>query len=109
MTITDADREALTDEIAEAISDSLDMDWQPKWATPAIIAIIERERIAAEQAGARKMQEAAAREAYDRLHPHPNHPESDWTDVAHLHSMAARSAREAIRALDPAQIAGGQT
>ena len=34
----------LADEIAEAISDTLDMDWHPSWAAPNIIAIINRER-----------------------------------------------------------------
>jgi len=34
----------LADEIAEAISDTLDMDWQPSWAAPNIIAIINRVR-----------------------------------------------------------------
>jgi hypothetical protein len=34
----------LADEIAEAISDTLDMDWSPSWAAPNIIAIINRER-----------------------------------------------------------------
>lgn len=45
---TDAD---LLDEIAEAISDTLDMDWQPSWAAPNILALINRERAAAHAAG----------------------------------------------------------
>lgn len=60
MTITDADRdEDLADEIAEAISDTLDMDWQPKWAAPSIIAIINRERRIAREEGAKAMQKIA--------------------------------------------------
>ena len=41
----------LLDEIAEAISDTLDMDWQPSWAAPNILALINRERAAAHAAG----------------------------------------------------------
>lgn len=41
----------LLDEIAEAISDTLDMDWQPSWAAPNIMALINRERAAAHAAG----------------------------------------------------------
>ena len=46
----------LADEIAEAISDTLDMDWQPSWAAPNIIAIINRERRLAREEGAKAMQ-----------------------------------------------------
>lgn len=46
----------LADEIAEAISDTLDMDWQPSWAAPNIIAIINRERRLARIEGAKAMQ-----------------------------------------------------
>jgi len=51
--------------------------------------------------------EEAAKAAYDALHPHPNHPESDWTEYAHAHAAAARKASAAIRALRteaPAQV-----
>ena len=41
----------LLDEIAEAISDTLDMDWQPSWAAPNILALINRERAAGEAKG----------------------------------------------------------
>lgn len=42
--MTVADKiEALADEIEQAISDSLDLDWQPSWAVPAIIEIFKRE------------------------------------------------------------------
>lgn len=44
----------LLDEIAEAISDTLDMDWQPSWASPNILALINRERAAAYAAGEAK-------------------------------------------------------
>lgn len=45
---TDAE---LLDEIAEAISDTLDMDWQPSWPAPNILALINRERAEAHAAG----------------------------------------------------------
>ena len=48
---TQADDADLLDEIAEAISDTLDMDWQPSWAAPNILALINRERAAAHAAG----------------------------------------------------------
>lgn len=48
---TQADDADLLDEIAEAISNTLDMDWQPSWAAPNILALINRERAAAHAAG----------------------------------------------------------
>ena len=38
------DRDDIADEIEQAISDSLDMDWQPKWAVAGIMEIFDRER-----------------------------------------------------------------
>lgn len=47
---TQADEE-LADAIEEAISDSIDMDWQPSWAVPAIVEIVRQaERAALERA-----------------------------------------------------------
>lgn len=53
---TELVEQALLDEIAEAISDTLDMDWQPSWAAPNINAIINRERRIAREEGAKAMQ-----------------------------------------------------
>jgi len=62
-TVTDS--EELVDEIAKAISDTLDMDWKPSWAAPNIIAvdaIINRERRLAYEAGAKAMRDAVETE-----------------------------------------------
>ena len=80
--------EDLADEIAEAISDTLDMDWQPSWAVPNIRAIINRERRIAREEGAKAMQERVLELRCYR---------ADGTRQSFVHA-------EEITALDPAQI-----
>lgn len=71
----------LADEIEEAISDSIDMDWQPKWAVPAILKLIHQAR----EEGCRAGIEAAKRVLHDCGEPCP-------------------VCSEQIDALDPVQI-----
>ena len=87
----------LADEIAEAISDTLDMDWQPRWAAPNIIAIINRERRRAREEGAKAMRAMAAAVADERA--------ADGQDEYEDGIEAAECIASDIRALDPAQIA----
>lgn len=89
---TELVEQALLDEIAEAISDTLDMDWQPSWAAPNIIAIINRKRRLARVEGAKAMQEPTdeewlvARVSRDTKIIGIDHPtEADWNDVLQAH------------------------
>jgi hypothetical protein len=85
---TELVEQSLLDEIAEAISDTLDMDWQPSWAAPNIIAIINRERRMAREEGAKAVHASVTAELDRCCEPCPQ-------------------CRDAIANLDPAQIAGG--
>lgn len=122
---TELVEQALLDEIAEAISDTLDMDWQPSWAAPNIIAIINRKRRLARVEGAKAMQEPTdeewlvARVSRDTKIIGIDHPtEADWNDVLQAHIALRDRLNVRIAGqqncphkpppLDPAQIAGGK-
>lgn len=95
--------EDLADEIADAISDTLDMDWQPSWAAPNIIAIINRERRLAREEGAKAMR--SVEPALYQLRHHQQQADMDGTFVT-VSRQALDEVLDAIAALDPAQIAG---
>lgn len=47
--MTEQSEDDLIDELEQAISDSIDMDWQPIWAARAILPIIQAREAAAKE------------------------------------------------------------